>query len=208
MRPRDAVAEEIRRLVGERRLGAGDRLPSERDLALRLGRSRPAIREGLGRLVDLGVVEARRGSGLYVAPVDLEALLDVRVELERYAAAQAAQRAGEEQVAALEALLERLRGALDDPPAFAAADAEVHALIARAARNPVLVSVLDGLAEMASYSRERTRVDRALREATVGDVDELLAALRAHDAARAATAMEAHLGRVRETLARGAANGG
>lgn len=208
MRPRDAVAEEIRRLVGERRLGAGDRLPSERDLALRLGRSRPAIREGLGRLVDLGVVEARRGSGLYVAPVDLEALLDVRVELERYAAAQAAQRAGEEQVAALEALLERLRGALDDPPAFAAADAEVHALIARAARNPVLVSVLDGLAEMASYSRERTRVDRALREATLGDVEELLAALGSQDAARAATAMEAHLGRVRETLARGVANGG
>ena len=84
----------------------------------------------------------------------------------------------------------------------------MHALIAAAARNPVLVSVLDGLAEMASYSRERTRVDRALREATLGDVEELLAALRSRDAARAATAMEAHLGRVRETLARGAANGG
>lgn len=48
--------------------GPGARLPSERDLAVQLGASRPTLREALRRLGEWGLVETRRGSGLVVRP--------------------------------------------------------------------------------------------------------------------------------------------
>ena len=52
----------------------GQRLPAERELAKALGVSRPSLREALGALQMLGVVETRHGSGSWVTPTALEAL--------------------------------------------------------------------------------------------------------------------------------------
>jgi GntR family transcriptional regulator, transcriptional repressor for pyruvate dehydrogenase complex len=46
----------------------GARLPSERDLAIQLGASRPTLREALRRLSEWGLIAARRGSGVVVRP--------------------------------------------------------------------------------------------------------------------------------------------
>ena len=48
------------------------------------------LREGLRRLIDLGALEPRQGSGTYVAGVDRMELLEVRDRLEPHAARQAA----------------------------------------------------------------------------------------------------------------------
>lgn len=48
------------------RYQAGQRLPSERDLALVLGASRPTLREALRRLGDWNLIEARPNSGVVV----------------------------------------------------------------------------------------------------------------------------------------------
>ena len=53
---RDRVVDHVRRLIEERELGPGDRLPGERDLALELGLSRPSVRSGLEALEAMGVV--------------------------------------------------------------------------------------------------------------------------------------------------------
>lgn len=47
---------------------AGARLPAERDLALKLGASRPTLREALRRLGEWGLILPRRGSGVVVRP--------------------------------------------------------------------------------------------------------------------------------------------
>lgn len=63
----EQVAEQIR---GSIRLGIyapGTRLPSERELALRLKVSRPAVREAIGALQNEGMVVTRQGSGTYVS---------------------------------------------------------------------------------------------------------------------------------------------
>jgi DNA-binding FadR family transcriptional regulator len=59
------------RLLGEIVSGAwgeGARLPAERELAERLGTSRPTLREALRRLGEWGLVTPRRGSGAVVRP--------------------------------------------------------------------------------------------------------------------------------------------
>lgn len=48
------------------RYPAGARLPAERELAVKLGASRPTLREALRRLGEWRLVEARRGSGVVV----------------------------------------------------------------------------------------------------------------------------------------------
>lgn len=68
-RPRqiyEQVAERIRSSILSGAFPAGSRLPSERELAQRLGVSRPAVREAIGALQNLGLVVTRHGSGTYV----------------------------------------------------------------------------------------------------------------------------------------------
>src|SRR5215218_4459967 len=63
----------LQRLMVERNLQPGDRLPSEAELAVVLGGSRRTAREALRSLEALGLVEARAGSGWYVRPFEVPA---------------------------------------------------------------------------------------------------------------------------------------
>ena len=62
----DKVVEAIAEKIGSGELKPGDRLPSERELALQLGVSRPAVREAIAALQFAGLVESRVGDGTYV----------------------------------------------------------------------------------------------------------------------------------------------
>lgn len=64
VRAGNAFEETVERLLQAIRLGvvgAGERLPSERELAERLGVSRVTLREAIRALSDAGYVESRRG---------------------------------------------------------------------------------------------------------------------------------------------------
>ena len=121
-RPRqiyEQVAERIRSSILSGAFPAGSRLPSERELAQRLGVSRPAVREAIGALQNLGLVVTRHGSGTYVTaqggdagdtqtpggPSDFSPLsiLDVRLLFEPALARRAA-RGGKRDAAAEEYL--------------------------------------------------------------------------------------------------------
>src|SRR5262247_1067761 len=67
------------RIIERIRLGAwatGQRLPAERELARVFSVSRPSLREALGALQMLGVVETHHGSGTWVAKNALEVLAE------------------------------------------------------------------------------------------------------------------------------------
>ena len=64
---RTQLTQTLRRLVHERRLQPGDRLPSTRMLARELSISRVTATVAYDQLVAEGYLEARRGSGVYVA---------------------------------------------------------------------------------------------------------------------------------------------
>ena len=72
----ELVAERILQLISELDLHPGDRMPTEKDLASRLGTSRTVVREAVKILSATGRVSAQKGRGLYVA--DSESMLGAR----------------------------------------------------------------------------------------------------------------------------------
>jgi DNA-binding FadR family transcriptional regulator len=151
----------IMQLLTSGELGPGDRLPTERDLALRLGVARSTVREAIRGLEMMRVLQVRHGEGIFVtsldAPLLLEAtgfalrlmrdhevvdLLELRAILEGAAAGLASARMTEEQRRTLLSRLEELDSATTADELLEA-DIAFHACIAAGAGNVVLASLLD-----------------------------------------------------------------
>src|ERR1700733_1969363 len=59
----EEAVEQIAEAIRTGKLGPGDRLPSERDLADQMAISRPTLREATRILADSGVIEVKPGAG-------------------------------------------------------------------------------------------------------------------------------------------------
>jgi GntR family transcriptional regulator, transcriptional repressor for pyruvate dehydrogenase complex len=193
----DRAASGIRALIAAGEYGPGDRLPAERDLAQRLGLSRPALREGIRRLRSGGVLDSRRGSGTYISEIDLHGVYDIRARLEPLAAERAAVRRTDAEFAEMRRLVTLMGDRLDDPDTFKISDTLFHALIARASRSPVLIGTLERLDELALLTRTVIVDDERLRASSLTDVERICAAIERKHPKRAANAMERHIMNVR-----------
>ena len=71
---RDQVAGQIQQFIVEQKLGPGNRLPTETQLAETFGISRLSLREATKSLEFLGIVESKAGVGLTVGRIDMERL--------------------------------------------------------------------------------------------------------------------------------------
>lgn len=72
----DSVQAALRDYILHNDLRAGDGLPSEGELARRLGVSRNSVREAVKALSSLGILETRRGLGVFVKEFSLTSLID------------------------------------------------------------------------------------------------------------------------------------
>lgn len=200
------------------RLRIGDHLPGERALAETLGVSRGSIREALRVLEALGAIETAPGSGprsgtvisaaperalalaldlqLATSQVEPEHVFETRLLLEEWAARRSRPEQGEWDAAGL--LLERMDDASLPIEQFLALDAEFHALLARAAGNPLISALMEAL--RLSVAGHTAGLSRSLPdwEATAGRLRaehrEILGALRAGEGERAAELLRAHIG--------------
>jgi len=155
--------DKIRERIVSGAWGAGDRLPKESELAGELGISRNSLREAVRALSQLRVLEVRQGDGTYVSSLEPGLLLEstgfishlllgetelelyeVRRILEAAAAALAAGRIDAQEKVDLGQSLERMRAA-HSVEELVEADVAFHALIAKAAGNTVLTSLLASL---------------------------------------------------------------
>jgi GntR family transcriptional repressor for pyruvate dehydrogenase complex len=195
-----SVADHLAAYIADHRLTAGSRLPPERELALQLGISRPALREATRRLIGLGALEPRKGSGTYLADIDHGDLMAVRLQLEPLAASLAARHAGDEQIVELRNLLDAMPRLEADPAAFAEADLGMHAAIAAASGNRFLSGCLSELAAALRLSRARSAASAARRGRTAAELEDVVDAIAARRPRQAATAMRRHLTAVGETL--------
>lgn len=159
----EEAIDKIRERIVTGSWGPGDRLPKESELAADLGLSRNSLREAVRALSQLRVLEVRQGDGTYVSSLEPDLLLEstgfishlllgetevelyeVRRILEAAAAALAAGRIDGDEKAELGEILERMRLA-KSVEELVEADVAFHAVIARAAGNAVLASLLASL---------------------------------------------------------------
>ncbi|MFJ9542722.1 FadR/GntR family transcriptional regulator [Streptomyces sp. NPDC101225] len=163
-RPRyEVVAEQIVAYIGESHLVPGDRLPTENDLAARLGTSRAVVREAVKILSALGRVRAHKGRGLFVAddegmlgasrwggffrPTDLDhifTLFEFRRVQEMAASRLAASRATPAELRAIEVAVDGCRHGFVHGfvEVFNQADDDFHASVAAASHNSFLVGAV------------------------------------------------------------------
>ncbi|MBI1378253.1 MAG: FCD domain-containing protein [Frankiales bacterium] len=155
----DQIRDHLRGLIADGELGPGDALPSERELAARLGVSRHSLRQALASLAAIGLVETRHGSGVYLtaSPSDdtvtrfadvlftvntsIGDALEARLAFEPSATRLAAERRTDDD-------LELLTAALDVQHDLSAGDAasseasSFHHQLARTTGNPVFAGLL------------------------------------------------------------------
>ena len=157
----DRIIFEIKRMISERRLLPGAKLPTERELAEQFGVSRACVREALHSLETLGLLEARVGCGTFVVdnPDAIlqhlswavsfsdgleDELTQARKLIEPAIASMAAQNATDDELEALHACLNAMESAADAQEA-AARDYDFHVTLARIAHNRVLEEMIVGL---------------------------------------------------------------
>ncbi len=212
------VSNRIEELIKAENIQAGERLPSERDLATKLGVSRTSLREALIALELGGVVDVRGGSGVYVSeqatpqaevppvgPGPFEVLAARRM-IEVEIAALAAKQATDAQIDAILAAVEEMERHHDDRSENEAADRNFHLAIARATGNSAMVGVIDYLwaqrGTLWHKLKEHFQTEE-LRKQTLTDHRDILAAIASHDVSGARQAMRVHLDRVTKTFSRG-----
>ncbi len=207
------VAEQIMNVVRSGNIVVGSRLPAERDLAERLGVSRPTVREAMIALEISGVVEIRSGSGIYVVkkPTNADSIrkdagagpfeiLEARLAVEGETAALAAQRITKMQLQALAAALKAMARENLEESAHEQADEEFHRLIAEASGNSVLAMTVEWLWLLRNESEISQLFHRRLRDEGVKPILEdhhaIYDALEANNPTAARKAMHKHLKRV------------
>jgi GntR family transcriptional regulator, transcriptional repressor for pyruvate dehydrogenase complex len=211
-RLRDRATDRILEMVVSGGLSPGERLPPERELCARLNVSRTVVREALNLLEARGLISIEHGRGavvsggntdavrdtlgliLRVRPKALWEVLEMRRILEVEISGLAAERATEEDIAAMRVQLERMATSIDAPEGYAEADAAFHVLFARATHNGVLLTMLEPIVDLLRASRRVSAARRpgsALR--ALGEHEEILRCVEAGDAERARREMRAHL---------------
>lgn len=179
---RRTYEEAIAQIADAVRLGdiaVDERLPSERTLAELMGVSRPTVREAIGALVEVGVLETRSGGGTVVksafVPADLiiqraelkigdvAGVLEARRLLEPRVAQLAALYMDDDDLQRLRATIELLRHGADNRERFGLFELRFHLAVARATKNSTVVELmrtlfkrLELVRDMAMHAPEET----------------------------------------------------
>jgi GntR family transcriptional repressor for pyruvate dehydrogenase complex len=219
------LAKELSDRISLGELKPGDKLPSEHDMVASYGVSRTVVREAVSSLKSAGLVSARQGVGVFVLdassgapfridPAELDtvkeviSLLELRTSLESEAAALAAERRSEAQLASLRQALEQMGRAVDTQEDGVDADFSFHQEIAQATNNRYFIELFAYLGMMA-IPRSRIgmyKSDNGARKSYLKKVDlehqAIFQAIADKNPEAARAAMHRHLNNSRDRLQR------
>lgn len=202
----EQIADRILAAIAVGVLYPGERLPSERELASMLGVARNTVREALGRLQALGVLDVRRGrgGGTFVLPLrpssdgaravlrtlgpvwdEVELLLDYRNLVEQQISRTAATRREAVHVTAMNAALDQYRRA-DSAEASREADRLLHGAIAAATGNRHLHRLSQELVTAVNFGFRADPYSGELHRRALVQHEHLVDAVVAGDGERAA----------------------
>lgn len=158
---REGVQDEIVRFIASNGLAQGDQLPPEGEIAKSLGVGRNSVREAVGALRTLGIIDVKVGTGLFVRDLDyspvrdyfslvatfdfrkLIEIRDIRMYIENGVVEQVIERRTPDQ-------LDQIRAIVDEWGALAARDIypvdldrAFHQAVWREIGNPMLSRILE-----------------------------------------------------------------
>lgn len=209
VRVSDRVLDALIRDVREGKLRAGDRLPTEIQIAKTLGVGRSSVREAISALEMAGIVESspKRGTKLADGVANtltqelsveitknlIRDFYDLRATIESEAASKAATLANDEQLHAIRLAHQKVLERINAEKSWFDANTDFHLAVARASGNIAFVYALRAI--LKSYRGVREAINR-LSSTPIEDIrdhTEILEAIEARDPKRAADAMGRHL---------------
>jgi DNA-binding FadR family transcriptional regulator len=206
------IANQLVKLIESGEYKPRERLPPERDLAKRLGVSRPSLREALIALEVEGYVEVRVGSGVYVTnsgkgagrPLPLPPdsgpfdVMQARRIIETECAGMAAEEATLDQIRGIEEAYEAMyNGETDVSPMPLVTDRLFHMRIAEASGNSALALAVKILWDQRIgplFSQLENHFDNPETwRAAAREHRDIVKAIAKHNPTAARTAMRIHL---------------
>ena len=219
-----SVVRQIEGLILRGILRPSERLPSERELAERMGVSRPSLREALADLQGRGLLTSRAGAGVFVADVLGNAFspalvslfsthdaavfdyISFRRDMEGLAAERAARLGSDTDLAVIAEVFAKMEAAHTkrNPADEAQLDADFHLAIIEASHNIVMLHMMRSMYELLRegvfYNRSVMFKQRTTRDELLAQHRDINAALQARDPAAARAAVTAHLNFVEGSL--------
>lgn len=206
-------------------LKAGDRLPTEQQMGIAFGISRPPLREALKALTLMGILTSRQGGRytvtdlsptrlaapfnvmLSIGDYDVGAHFEARTVLELQLVRMCTDRATADQRQRIQKLARDGRAFYDDPVAFRLIDIEFHQALNVYARNGYLAALAQSLYDVALDVRRLASAVPGVIKISVAQHCEVADAIMAHDADASAAAYRRHLEHVRDTTIQAMASG-
>lgn len=220
------VALQLLQAIGSDSFQLGDRLPPDRDLAERMGVSRPTAREAILLLELIGVIEVRPGDGTYIAhdggkssvlsgllsgssfPMPAYEVLEARILIEPSAAALASQRMDSEEIAHLRTVIDQAFDRHENPgdlAEFISLGLQFHIELARGCHNTNIAEYCERLVSIERHPLWTILNARALQtvEARREQVEEhraILDAVTAGDQQLVERLTKGHLEHLRQAV--------
>jgi len=214
------IERTLENAIREKKLVAGDKLPTEREMCESFGVSRTALREALRRLSARGLVSIHKGSGMYVTEINIEdaiktlnlyydlkfdknllsQIIEVRYHFEPEIAGLAAINRTEENLAELEEnLVEFEHCNPDDTQKEADLDNRFHLFITKSTSNPIMQVTMEPIYLLLPRMRNYIygNIDGEKRN-TLKFHRQILDAIKDQDKLRTIKVMQDHLIRTRE----------
>lgn len=162
------IERQIREAIMQKIFLAGDKLPGEFELAEKFGVSRTAIREALQMLSGRGLVDIRKGSGVYVSEIDMSNVVDpfyqlldmkcgeasllhlirVRLFMEPEITKIAALHRTDNDVQNLQELFIKMKSFMDNPEEMIESDIKFHRQISSATNNPIIPIIMEPIFQL------------------------------------------------------------
>lgn len=214
----DEIVNRLTNYILDMGLKPGDKLPPERELMKSLSVGRSSLREAIKTLSAVGAVESsvregtfvgRGGTSILAKPLfwklllgerSPEEVIEARQMVEVGLAGLAAERATEEDVAAIALQLEKMQESQNNFDAYTRYDVGFHLAVAAAAHNRVMYQVLDTLRYVVRAWIGKNILDAHGKPMSFHEHVPILEAIDANDVLGARQAMEVHLKRASERL--------
>lgn len=218
----DEIVDQVLSAILRGKFAPGDRLPPERALSQAFGVGRQAVREALQKLQGMGLIRSAKPQGTFVQFLTPEVMrrplsrlveqevgrlvdfLDVRKWLEGMTAAEAAERATEDDLRQIEAALEAVTAAAgrNDREALDKAGIAFHLAIVTASHDPVMSQLMEMFRSLmwSSHGFRLVLLEAADVRTVCEEHRAVAAAIRARDAVKAREAMMHHIEMIRSRV--------